>query len=122
VPAALTTVRRILTPGGVLLATVPGITRISHEEWPGSWFWSFTSFSVRRLFAETFALDNVHVESHGNVLAASAFLYGLGQADLTHKALDFRDPDYEVLVAVRAEKSNKQSIDEARVRHDNTAT
>ena len=42
------------------------------------------------------------VESHGNVLAASAFLYGLATSELTRVELDWRDPEYEVLIAVRA--------------------
>ena len=48
VRAALATLHRILAPGGVLLATVPGLTKISppeDEEW-GEW-WHYTSRSAR---------------------------------------------------------------------------
>jgi hypothetical protein len=40
-------------------------------------------------------VPNVSVERHGNVLAASALLYGLTSEDLNRNELDFRDPDYE---------------------------
>ena len=107
VPAVIGTLHRILKPGGVLLATFPGITRISVREHPGSWYWSFTSHSARRLFEESFGAANVTVESHGNVLAASAFLYGLATSELTRVELDWRDPEYEVLIAVRAVRAGE---------------
>ncbi|MEZ5291892.1 MAG: glycosyltransferase [Vicinamibacterales bacterium] len=102
--AALATLHRILAPGGVLLATFPGITRVSGEEWGGSWYWSFTSASARRLFAEPFGAGGATIEAHGNVLAASAFLYGLAVEDLTRAELEHRDPDYEMLITARAVK------------------
>ncbi len=102
--AAVETLRRILKPGGVLLATFPGITRISWRELPGSWYWGFTSNSARRLFGDAFTPPAVEVESFGNVLAASAFLYGLGQDELSRAEFEHRDPEYEVVVAVRAVK------------------
>jgi len=104
VRATLQTLQRILKPGGVLLATFPGITQISHREWGGSWYWSFTSFSAQRLFEEVFSEEKVRVQSYGNVLAASAFLYGIATEELRQEELDYRDPDYEVTIAVRAVK------------------
>jgi SAM-dependent methyltransferase len=100
---ALTTLRRILKPGSVLLATFPGISQISRydmERWGD--FWRFTTLSARRMFEEAFDAGNVTVESYGNVLAATAFLHGLAAQELTDEELNHRDPDYEVLIAVRA--------------------
>jgi SAM-dependent methyltransferase len=105
VPAALAAVYRILRSRGVVLATLPGITRISHREWAGSWFWAFTSFSARRLFAAVFPTEAVRVESHGNVLAACAFLYGLAVEEMSQEELDYADPDYELSITVRAVKA-----------------
>ena len=105
VQAAVRTVHRILRPGGVVLATVPGISQIIRydmDRWGD--FWRFTSLSARRLFECGFPEGDVRVETHGNVLAATAFLQGLSTRDLRPDELDFRDPDYEVLITVRAVK------------------
>jgi SAM-dependent methyltransferase len=99
--AAVATLRRILRPGGVLLMTVPGITQIAvNYEWP--WYWSFTSLSVRRLLHEAFGADQVQCESQGNVLTATAHLYGVSAAELTPAELDHVDPDYQVIITARA--------------------
>jgi ubiquinone/menaquinone biosynthesis C-methylase UbiE len=106
VRAALATLHRILAPGGALLATVPGITRISPPEdeiW-GEW-WHFTSRSAQRLAEEAFGEGNVEVRAYGNVLTAAGFLYGLAASDLKPEELDARDRLYEVIVGVRAVKS-----------------
>jgi SAM-dependent methyltransferase len=105
VRAALRTVKRILKPGGIVLTTVPGISQISRydmDRW--GWFWAFTSLSARRLFQEAFPTTHVRVEAHGNVLAASAFIYGIAYQELDRKELDYCDPDYEVIITVRAVK------------------
>lgn len=110
VRTALATLQRVLKPGGVLLATFPGITRISHTEWAGSWHWGFTSNSAPRLFGEFF--PRCQVQSYGNVLSASAFLYGLAVEEMQREELDYRDRDYEVIVGVRAVKQSEESSPE----------
>jgi SAM-dependent methyltransferase len=104
--SAIATLHRILKPGGVVIATFPGISPIAHEE-GARWndHWRFTKASSENLFSEIFGGENVVVQSYGNVLAASAFLYGLSVEELREWELDFHDPDYEVLIAVRAVKS-----------------
>ncbi len=103
--AALDTVHRILRPGGVLLATVPGISKVSGDE-NGRWAhcWSFTAVSVERLFGEYFPRDHITVGVKGNVLSAMAFLHGLAAAELRRDELDLADPEYEVLIGIRATK------------------
>lgn len=101
VRAALAHAYRILKPGGVLLATVPGITQTDLEE---TWHWGFTAHSVRRLFEEIFPSDAVTVSEHGNVLAAAALLYGLANQELSTRELDECDPRYTVTLTVRAVK------------------
>jgi SAM-dependent methyltransferase len=108
VDAAIATLHRILAPGGVVFATVPGISKITGPEdeiW-GDW-WRFTAKSIGRLFEESFGDDAVTVEVYGNVLAAAAQLYGLAAEDLTREELGHRDPSYEVLLCVRAEKLSR---------------
>lgn len=105
VPAAIKTVYRILKPGGVVLATIPGISKISRydmDRW--GYYWSFTTRSAQRLFEIDFPAANIQVVAYGNVLAAVAFLHGLASAELKQKELDHVDPDYELLITIRAEK------------------
>jgi len=104
VKSALGTIYRILKPGGILLATFPGISQISDDQWADYWCWSFTSLSARRLFEEIFPPENIKLETFGNVLAATAFLQGLAAEELTPAELDYHDPDYEALITVRAMK------------------
>jgi hypothetical protein len=94
-----------LKPGGVLLATVPGISQISQydmERWGD--YWRFTSLSARRLIEEAGSME-VTVRTYGNVLAAIAFLHGLAADELREKELNYSDPDYELLIAIRAVKA-----------------
>ena len=105
VRSAVRTLHRILKPGGVLLATFPGISRIEEEEWRDSWCWAFISQSARCLFEEAFPAANLRIEAHGNVLTAVAFLHGLAVKDLTKEELDYHAPRYEVLIALRAVKT-----------------
>jgi len=104
VRAALRTAHRILRADGIVLATFPGISHVSGDEWAARWCWAFTSLSATRLFHEVFPPGAVTVESHGNVLAATAFLHGIAADELAPDELGARDPRYEVLIAVRASK------------------
>jgi SAM-dependent methyltransferase len=103
--SALATLHRVLAPGGVLLATVPGITKISppEDEEYGEW-WHYTGRSLRRLAEEAFGEDSVEVETYGNVLTAAGFLYGLAAPDLKPEEIAARDTLYEVIVGLRAVK------------------
>jgi SAM-dependent methyltransferase len=102
VRAAVATSYRALKPGGVLLVTVPGITKMGGAVWP--WYWSFTESALRRVLADQFGEDAVTVEVHGNVFAASAFLYGIATEELEASDLDADDPAFPVIVAARAAK------------------
>lgn len=103
VRAAIRHTYEALKPGGVLLATLPGISQICRydkEQWGD--YWRFTDSSVHRLFAEVFGSDNVTVETRGNVLTACAFLQGLAIEDLKPEELEHNDRDYQLSIAVRA--------------------
>jgi hypothetical protein len=107
VPAAVTGIRRLLAPNGVVLATFPGISQISRadrRDW-GDW-WRFTEDSATRLFGDVFGLEHVSVEHHGNVMTAAAFLYGLAVEDLPRDAFAPADPDFHLLLTVRAVRAD----------------
>jgi SAM-dependent methyltransferase len=101
--SALETLACVLRPNGVLLATMPGISRISSDP-EGIWRdqWRLTCASATRAFGDVFAAENVRVRGYGNVLTAIAFLHGIAAEELDPSELDFRDPAYDVLVGVRA--------------------
>jgi SAM-dependent methyltransferase len=104
VQAAIQTLYRILRPRGVLLATFPGISHTGDRDWGNDWCWNFTTASARRLFEEAFPATGVKVEAFGNVLAATSFLYGLAEEELTREELDYHEPGYAVTIAVKASK------------------
>jgi SAM-dependent methyltransferase len=110
VTAAVKTVFRILKPGGVVLATVPGISKISRydmDRW--GYYWSFTTQSSKRLFETVFPKNVIQVEANGNVLAAICFLQGLAKQELKKRELDYFDPDYELLITIRAVKPDSSN-------------
>ena len=76
--------------------TLPGVTRSARTK---PEYWRFTELSASRLFGDAFMHGHVEVSAYGNVLAATAFLYGLGQNDIDRAMLDVHDPAYEVTVA-----------------------
>ena len=107
VQRAVRTIHRLLAPGGVLLATVPGISQMSpydRDRWGE--YWRFTAQSLGRLLGEAFGSAHVEVEAYGNVLASTAFLQGLCAGDLSAGELDHRDQRYQMLVAGRAVKAS----------------
>ncbi len=105
VQKAITGAHHVLKPGGVLLATVSGISQISRydmDRWGD--YWRFTTASVKRLFEPVFT-GGIEIESFGNVLAATAFLQGLSVEDLPDRSLlDTIDYDYQSLITIVAWK------------------
>lgn len=104
--AALKHLHRILKPGGVLLLTSHGISKIGRHLGRDSWgeYWHITTQSAKRLFAETFPKADVKVGAYGNVLSAVCALHGLASTEISQRELDYMDPDFEVIVTVRAVK------------------
>lgn len=110
-PRAMETIHRILKPGGVVIATLPGLSQIADTKWPESWYWWFTKFSARRLFEDAFRGGHVEVESFGNVLTTIAHLHGLARDELTPEEYEVADPQYQMLIGVFARKGDEPSLE-----------
>ncbi len=106
VPAVLRSIYRLLKPGGVLLCTVPCVSRVSYEDGgldEGD-FWRFTPSSLRALFAEVFPADAFEVTGYGNVMTCAAFLHGLSPHEVPREVMETPDPAFPLLCSIRAVK------------------
>jgi SAM-dependent methyltransferase len=118
--SAIDHAHRMLRPGGVLLVTVPSVSRIA----VGPSFvdyWRFTSASCARLFGEYFGPEHLTVTSQGNVLVCIAFLLGLAYDELSPTELDVRDDNFPLLVTVRAVKHYRDHVSLDTVDHRDRA-
>lgn len=102
--SAVRTIVRALAPGGTALITVPGITPIEPGESGNRWYWSYTPLSMRELLLPYRGHVSATMETHGNVLAAAGFLYGISSRELRVTELDYVDEAYPVTICVRAVK------------------
>ena len=95
----------LLKPGGILLATVAGITQISGydmQRWGD--YWRFTTASAQKAFEESFKPGNISVDYYGNCYVATSFLKGLCVEELKKEYLDMKAADYPVIVTIVAKK------------------
>ncbi len=109
--AALKHIHRILKPGGVLLLTSHGTSKIGRRLGRDGWgeYWRITTQSAERLFADTFPGADVRVGSYGNVLTCCCCLHGIVSEEVATEDLDYNDPDFEVIVTVHARKARQKA-------------
>lgn len=93
----------MLRPGGVLLVTTHGISKVGRHLDRDGWgeYWHLTRQASSSLFGDAFP-GPFTVEAFGNVLSATAALQGLASEELTPEELDYADRDFDVIVGVRA--------------------
>ncbi len=104
--AAMATLYRILKPGGVLLMTTHGTSKIARRLGRDDWgeYWRLTAQGVQALVKDVAPQGEIKLQSYGNVLSAAAFLYGLAVEDLKDSELEATDDDFEVILGARIRK------------------
>jgi SAM-dependent methyltransferase len=102
--SALRHAARLLKPGGVLLCTIPALSRVNYEDGglERGDYWRLTQAAVLELFSEVFSDEAVRVDTFGNVRMCAAFLYGLAVEDVEQADLNFIDPWFPLIHCVRA--------------------
>jgi SAM-dependent methyltransferase len=104
VPAAIRHAHRLLARDGVLLATLPVVSRIAPRYGLDVDYWRFTAAGCRRLFGDVFGDEHVEVRTMGNVLACMAFLEGAALEELPLAKLEEDEPYHPLIVTIRAVK------------------
>jgi hypothetical protein len=96
---ALAQARRIVRPGGVMLASAAGLLPLTGD---APEFSRLTPDGWRQRLALAWPGAAVDVRGHGNCLAAVAAQLGLALEELTPYELDVDDPRYPVLCTIAA--------------------
>lgn len=108
VKEAITGAHRLLVPGGILMATVAGISQVSRSDMM-AWgdYWRFTTLSAQKSFEDVFGKGNVRVNYYGNCLAATSFLRGIACEEIPAEKLDIKDAEYPVTITILARKNDQ---------------
>jgi SAM-dependent methyltransferase len=101
---ALKTCYRVLRPGGTLLITVPGLSPVPYDLWGDYCLWAFNKASMVRIMSELFSPDQFKINSYGNILVATSFLYGVGLPEMKKEEMDYHDPHFQVIISAKATK------------------
>jgi hypothetical protein len=98
---AVANTAKLISPNGVLLGSVAGISQISSyddERW-GDYF-RFTPRSVKKLLEDNF--HSVQITAYGNFYTAIHFLAGFSYEDLESPEVIFEyDPNYPLVIGFR---------------------
>jgi SAM-dependent methyltransferase len=107
VRAALGHAIRLLKPGGVLLCTIPAISRVNYENGglESGDYWRLTRAAALRLFEGFVPAAGIEIATFGNVAVCAGFLYGLSAAEISQQDLEYKDPWFPLIHAIRAVKA-----------------
>jgi SAM-dependent methyltransferase len=92
---------RVVRPGGVILASAPGMVPLIPD---GPDYWRLSADGWREVLTETWPDADLEVSADGNCLAATAAMLGLAFEELTPAELDVHDVRYPVQVTVLCRK------------------
>ena len=95
---------RTMRSRGVLLASVPCVSRLDLAYGEGKDYWRFTASACKLLFGGVFGADRVSVYPYGNFLVSIAFLAGVAAEELSQRELSVQDETFQFLVAIKAVK------------------
>jgi hypothetical protein len=98
---ALANARRIVRPGGAIIATAAAFIPLIPD---GPDYWRITADGWRELTARLWSADDVEIVAYGNCLAAVAAMHGIAVEELAPAELDARDPRYPVLLGIMCRK------------------
>jgi len=101
--AALQNAWQSLTRGGVLLISVPGITRADPDHVAAD-RWRFTPAGLDTLLARACPDGRREVVDYGNLIGAVAFLMGLAAEELKESELTATDAHFTVSVCARVQR------------------
>ena len=109
--AAMATLYRIIRPGGVILMTTHGTSKVARRLGRDDWgeYWRLTAQGVVALVKDAAPGAELEISSYGNVLSAAAFLFGLAVEDLKPHELDSDDEDFEVILGAKIRKPVQRS-------------
>lgn len=102
--AAISECHRVLKKDGILLATLPSISRIDCVSGTEGDFWRFTKAGARYLFEKSFNKSNLEIKNRGNVKSGIYFLSGFSVEDISTKSLYKDDENFPSLITVKARK------------------
>ncbi|MDL2283921.1 class I SAM-dependent methyltransferase [Oxalobacter sp. OttesenSCG-928-P03] len=104
VDSAIAECYRILAPNGVLLATLPALSRADGASGVEADYWRFTTASAKYLFFKVFEKENVVVTSYGNARTGIFFLAGLAIEDVPKRLFMQEDGNFPTIITVTARK------------------
>lgn len=93
---------RILKQDGVLLATVPSLSRADCVSGTEDDFWRFTQAGAHYLFEKYF--KDPTVVPRGNVRTGMYFYAGATLEEISKKILEIDDPNFPTIITIKARK------------------
>lgn len=104
VPSAIAECYRVLKKDGVLLVTLPSISRIDCTSGVGGDYWRFTTASAEYLFEKKFSSDKLTISTCGNARLGIYFYAGLSQEDVSKKIFKTNDKNFPLIITVKVIK------------------
>lgn len=100
-PSAVSEVKRILKPGGVVIVTVACFGPLPLDNIA---YWRITPKGLRYLFEGQFGAKNINTKMYGNALTGQYFWIGMSQEELTLEELTYNDPEFPCIACLTAYK------------------